>query len=383
MKKVIVLSIVLSIFIFKSFLINVDIKKNKPNTYILNSNIQENKAKNYIEGYQPSQIRTAYGINQINAKGENQKIAVIVPYGSPTIKKDLLIFNNQFSLEPTKLKIFYPKGKPEEQNFGWALETSLDVEWVHALAPKASIFLIVTKSDSINDLLNAIDYTTNIGTNIVSMSWTISEFKDEVSYESHFKNKNAIFIAATGDNGSEINWPAVSPNVLAVGGTTFSLKSRGELTTKETGWVESGGGISKYMYEPKYQIDYGINTNGYRAIPDVSFYADSLKGVAVYCSPEFNNQSGWITLAGTSLGVPAWSAFLALVNEGNGAPIINIHTKLYKLAKNNQQYSIDFRDIVTGNTKLNNSKKGYDYVTGLGSPVENNLYKSLIMKPQN
>lgn len=335
--------------------------------------------KNYINGYNPFQIKHAYGLDQIDAKGRNQKIAIIVPYGSLTIEKDFEIFNKQFNLEPAKLQVFYPQGQPEKKDFGWVRETSLDVEWVHALAPKASILLVVAKSDSISDLLAAVDYSTGLGTNIVSMSWGINEFKEEVFYESHFANKSIIFIASTGDNGGEINWPAVSPNVLAVGGTTFLLDTEGNLTTSETGWVKSSGGISKYMVEPKYQKDYGINSNGYRAIPDVSFYAYSLKGVAVYRTPEFNVESGWFTSAGTSLGAPAWAAFLALVNESN-TPITNIHDRLYKLTKNEEQYSINFRDITSGKNNLYNTKKGYDYVTGLGSPLENNLYQYLIAR---
>ncbi|GIM29857.1 serine protease [Clostridium polyendosporum] len=346
--------------------------------FLINLNIHKDKSINNLNAYKPYQIMHAYGIDQLNVKGRNQKIAVIVPYGSSTIEKDLEIFNSQFNLEPANLKIFYPQGEAKTQNYSWALETSLDVEWIHALAPKASIFLIVAKSDSTSDLLSAIKYTTDMDVNIVSMSWAINEFNEETSYESYFKNKNITFIASAGDNSSGINWPAVSPNVLAVGGTTFSLDSKGNLISPETGWSESSGGISKYMPEPKYQIDYGINTNGYRAIPDVSFYADELKGVAVYCSPVYNNQTGWTTLAGTSLGAPSWAAFIALVNEENNTPITNIHDKLYKLAKNKEQYSINFRDITSGNTNLNNTNKGYDYVTGLGSPLENNLYKTLI-----
>ncbi|MDF2505174.1 S53 family peptidase [Clostridium sp.] len=365
--------LLISIFIFFLMILNVKNYTNKRKPSQINQ-------VNHINGYQPSQISHAYGIDKLHAKGNNQKIAIIEPYGSLTIEKDLEIFNNQFNLPSTKLQIFYPQGKPKAQIFGWALETSLDVEWVHALAPKASILLIISKSDSTNDLLNSIDFATNSGANIVSMSWTIPEFKEEVSYESHFQNKNIIFIASTGDNGSKINWPAVSPNVLAVGGTTFSLDSKGNLDKPETAWIESGGGVSKYMVEPKYQIDYGINSNLHRSIPDVSFYADSLKGVSVYCKQENNNDSGWTTLAGTSLGVPAWSAFLALVNENSSISINNIHDKLYKLAKNTEHYSIDFRDIKNGNTDLYQAKNGYDYVTGLGSPLENNLYNSLLIE---
>lgn len=345
----------------------------------------QNKSKEYIKGYQPSQIKQAYGFSHLNTTGKDQKIAIVIPYGSPTITEDLEIFKKQFDLiDPVELYIFYPSGKPEKQIYGWAQETSLDVEWVHALAPEASIFLIIAKTDSINDLLAAIDYTTSINADIVSISWTINEFKEKVQYESRFDKQNTIFIAPTGDGGAGTNWPAVSPNVLAVGGTTFSLDSEGNLITTETAWSESGGGISEFFTQPKYQKDYGINSNGYRAIPDVSFFSDSLKGVAIYCSPQYEDINGWTILAGTSLGVPAWAAYLALINENNESTVsTNIHEKLYKLAQDKGQYSAVFYDITEGENNKYKANKGYDYVTGLGSPRGEILYEYLANIPKN
>lgn len=89
-------------------------------------------------GYIPSQIKTAYGLNQVSATGSGQTIAIVVAYGSPTITNDPAVFSQQFSLPPANLTIAYPGGKPKT-NANWALETSLDVEWAHALAPDAKI----------------------------------------------------------------------------------------------------------------------------------------------------------------------------------------------------------------------------------------------------
>lgn len=336
--------------------------------------------KDITAAYTPEQIKHAYGIDLLNGKGDNQKIAIIVPYGSSTIEKDMEIFNRQFNLDKTDMEIFYPEGKPDKEDISWALETSLDVEWVHALAPKASILLVVAKSDSIEDLIKAIDYSVKIQADIVSMSWTIDEFEDEISYESHFENRNVTFVAASGDNPNKVNWPAVSSNVLAVGGTTFSLDLSGNLITSETSWSESSGGISKYITEPKYQVDYGLNTNGYRAVPDVSFYADTSKGVWIYCSSVYNsnNQSGWTTSAGTSLGAPAWSAFISLINEYKKSSVNNIHDSLYRIAKSDDN-SINFRNSIN-NKNLNSNIEKYNFATGLGSPLENNIYKTLTLK---
>jgi subtilase family serine protease len=358
--------------------------------YKFKTNITDSSPNFYVKGYTPNQIKHAYGIDKINLKGTNQKIAIIVPYGSPSITKDLDIFNKQFKLESCDLKIYYPQEKVNTINFNWAQETSLDVEWVHALAPKAYISLIVSKSDSKDDLINAVDYAVNNGFSIISMSWGFNEFKDELEYESHFSNKNIIFIASAGDRGAQVNWPAVSPNVLSIGGTTLSLDNKGNLEKNESAWNFSGGGNSIYINQPDYQKKYGIKFNkNTRVVPDVSFYGDFSHGVDVYCSTKYNpSASGWITLAGTSLGPPAWSAFIALVNEKNRYPINNIHDKLYNIAKDEKKYKQTFRDITYGNNITNNTNDDnknyatieYDSITGLGSPIENILLNKLVKK---
>lgn len=384
MKKKAIISIVICLLLLNSLGSRLTNEQNnlqlnaQPNTHI-NNNL---KATTYYEkGYQPSQIKHAYGIDKLPMNGEGQKIAIIVAYGSPTIINDVKIFNNQFNLDPTHLEIGYPQGKPNTINTDWSLETSLDVEWVHALAPKASILLVVAKSLSLDNLLNAIDYASISGVQIVSISWGINEFENESLYDNHFKNNNIIYVAAAGDNGPEVNWPAVSPNVLSVGGTTLPLDSKGNLIGKETAWFNSGGGISKYEVEPASQLDYGISTNNYRAVPDVSFDANPATGVTVYCSTCPDNV-GWFTLGGTSFAAPAWASFLAIVNDGNTNKLTNVHDKLYKSAKGNK-YPMDYRDIINGSIgsdSLNSAHEGYDYVTGLGSPLENTLYKSLVNK---
>ncbi|MGK0469490.1 S53 family peptidase, partial [Clostridium sp.] len=307
--------------------------------------------------------------------GKDQKIAIIVAYGSPTIKEDFKVFNEKYNLKSTKLHILYPDGKPTTTSPNWANETSLDVEWVHALAPEANIMLVVAKSDSIDDLMNAVDYASKVDAHVISMSWGCYEFQEMSTYESHFEQPNTVYIAATGDSGTGVQWPAVSPNILAVGGTTLVLNPNGFLTKQETAWYASGGGISSYQSEPEYQKEYGINSNNYRTVPDVSFCADPSNGVSIYSSA-----TGWASVCGTSFGSPAWSAFIAIVNQNRNTPLSNIHNKLYQLAEG-ENYSSNFRDIVSGSNGadiLNYAHDGYDYVTGLGSPLEDNLYDSLI-----
>jgi subtilase family serine protease len=319
--------------------------------------------------YQPSQLEHAYGIDKLTQTGQNQKIAIIDAYGSSTIQKDLNSFDSKYNLSSANLQIYYPQGTPKTSDEGWAEETSLDVEWAHALAPKATIDLIVAKSTSTTDLLSAVDYASNLGVQVVSMSWGNSEFSGETALDSHFQHSGTVYIAASGDNGAGAQWPASSPSVLAVGGTTLPLDSQGNLKTSETGWSDSGGGISRYEAEPSYQKTLNISSNNHRAIPDVSFVADPNTGVEV----DYN--SSWYTVGGTSLATPCWAAFIALADQNSSTPLSNVQNQLYSLAKT--QYATNFRDITSGNNGGYSAKTGYDLVTGIGTPLENNLLSNL------
>ena len=150
----------------------------------------------------------------------------------------------------------------------------------------------------------------------------------------------ALSLCRSGDTGAGVSWPASSPNVIAVGGTTFTRYPNGTLGS-ETAWGSSGGGVSAYELQPSYQANFGL-TYHRRAVPDVSYCAS---GFPVFC------QSSWTTVGGTSAGAPQWAAIYAL---GHSASDINMYRDA-KLA-----YSSFFRDIGT---------KGYDLVTGLGSPL--------------
>jgi len=341
--------------------------------------IQKDKAKNItdnnIPGYNPYQIKKAYGINNLPYTGAKQTIAIIEAFGSPTIENDLKVFEKEFKLPPARLEIVYPQGPPSEINPLWAGETSLDVEWAHALAPKAKIMLVVAKSDSAEDLIEAVDYAVYKGAQVVSMSWGGEEFPEETSLEDHFKHRGTVFIAASGDSGSTILWPALSPNVISVGGTTLPLDSRGNLTGPETAWTWSGGGISVYEPLPDYQDKYGISADG-RGVPDVSFNADPETGVAVYLSTPIQGSVGWFEVGGTSFGAPAWAAIIALADQKLSRPLTDGHDALYQLGSG-VNYSKNYRDITSGGNDSYSAGPGYDFVTGLGSPKVNKLINKL------
>lgn len=329
-------------------------------------------------GYSPEQIRNAYGFSQLSYTGIGQTIAIVDAFGSPTMANDLLVFSRQFRLPPANLTIAYPDGETQTDP-GWATETSLDVEWVHALAPDAKILLVVAKSDLLSDFVTAIDYATSHGAQVVSNSWGVDEFSSEASYESHFQHSGIVYVAASGDNGAGVEWPAASPNVLAVGGTSLTIDANNNYLS-ESAWSGSGGGFSSYMAMPSYQSNWAAIVGPHRRVPDVAFDANPLTGVQVYDSTEANGQAGWFEAGGTSFAAPAWAAMIALADQGRTSPLTSFEaiSDLYSLAVTTGRtgYKVNYHDIRRGSNGYP-AKAGYDLVTGIGCPKCNKLIPNL------
>jgi subtilase family serine protease len=290
-------------------------------------------------------------------------------YNSNTIASDLTTFSSKFSLPAcTTANGCFQKVQMSSRtssNSGWALEESLDVEWAHAIAPQAKIMLVEARSASGNDLLSAVTYAANQpGVVAVSMSWGGPEFAGESAYDQDFTSNHGVqFFASAGDSGSGADWPAVSQNVIGVGGT--SLKPPYTNSATETAWADSGGGISAFEPIPSYQLNYGLSTGGYRATPDVSYDADPASGFAVYDSTWYDGQVGWFQVGGTSAGAPQWAAIQA---DGGTVSANQLYTDAAS-----PSYGTYFRDITSGtNGKCGadcTATTGYDLITGLGSPL--------------
>lgn len=322
-------------------------------------------------GYSPSQIAAAYGFNKISSLGDGrgQTIAIVVAYGSPNIQSDLNGFSSAYGITNTTVSLYYPQGKPSTVNVGWAQETTLDVEWAHAMAPGARIAVVVAKDATLGSLLSAVSYASStVRAGVVSMSWGGSEFSTEKNYDSYFSKSGVSYVASTGDTGAVIDWPAVSTNVVAVGGTSLIYDSASGKVTSETAWSGSGGGVSKYVQIPSYQV--GFNVNSGRGNPDVSYDADPYTGVQVYFTDPTTKLGGWYVFGGTSAGAPQWSALLARRASLGNAGTTPFNVKAYSSAKS--AYSAYFRDIVSGSTGFA-AVNGYDLATGLGSPLADKI----------
>jgi subtilase family serine protease len=257
------------------------------------------------------------------------------------------------------------------------------VEWAHAIAPRANILLVEASSATFASLMAAVDYAA-AHAHVVSMSWGASDFAGETGYDYHFNRSGVVFTAASGDSGTGVLYPAASPYVVAVGGTTLHLSGTGALTAAETAWSGSGGGVSPHEAEPGYQTAFGISSGSKRGSPDVSYDANPGTGFAVYDSTPYAGLSGWMVFGGTSAGAPQWAALVALADQarvaaGRGYLSSNGLSAApeYGAATGASSYAANYRDVTSGSngggSSVTLAHAGYDFVTGLGSPLANKL----------
>ena len=351
--------------------------------------------------YTPSQVTTAYGVNLISfngvtGNGAGQTIAIVDAYNDPNIVTDAANFSTQFNLPqfnvaggPTFQVLNQTGGTslPTTDGQGWDLEESLDVEWAHTIAPQANIILYESNTNNDPDMDQAVaTAAANPAVSVVSMSWGEDEFQGEQSEDPFVltptgRTGGVTFLAATGDWDSPAIYPAFSPDVVAVGGTSLQIQQDGTYIS-ESVWNNNngygtGGGISQYESLPAYQDGLnGINGSSTtsRNVPDVSMDADPDTGVYVLDT----YSGGWYQVGGTSLSTPLTAALVTIANQGralNGEPSLNGLTQtlptLYNLS------SSDFHDITVGGNGTYNAAPGYDLVSGLGTPVANLLVPDL------
>ena len=318
-------------------------------------------------GYGPSTIRAAYNIASTGGSGAH---AVVIAYHYPNARRDFNMFSTQYSLpleastDQTKatnehFQVVYQGTAVPPQNTGWNQEAALDIEWSHAMAPGAKIYLVEANSSSFNDLNAAIKKAAALpGVRSVSMSFGANEFSGETSFDSDFAQPNVVFFASTGDSGGQRSWPALSPKVVAVGGT--SLTGSGP-SWVETVWSGSGGGNSAFYPRPTYQNAVQTVVGTKRGSPDISAVADPYTGVAVY-APTSATASAWMVFGGTSVACPVVAGMYNNSGQNSASSEAEL-TRIYaKLGTSS------FRDIVSGKSGTNSAKVGYDLASGVGSP---------------
>lgn len=339
-------------------------------------------------GIFPAKMKVAYGINLISNAGAGQTIAIVDAFDDPTAEADLATFSTQFHLPACTtangcFKLLYQTGaKPPADATGWSNEVAIDTQWAHAIAPAAKIMLVESNSNSDADLFAAVDVAVAHGASIVSMSFAGGEASNETTMDSHFEASHVTFVASSGDAGHGVLYPAASPFVVAVGGTSLTINKTTGAYGSEKAWSGSGGGQSTFETEPGYQM--GVQTSGKRGVPDVSYDADPNTGVPAYNSHSCGNCfTGWGQWGGTSIGAPQWAALFAIANSqrkaAGKAKLTQPNVILYPVAEG------DYHDVTSGTNgscgTLCTAKTGYDFVTGIGSPKANLVIPALVAAP--
>jgi subtilase family serine protease len=380
----------------------------------------------------PDQIRVAYNLQPLldqHIDGSGRTIVIVDAYGSPALATNLHDWDTLWGIPDPVLDIRTPFGidpTSVENAFGWGVETSLDVEWAHAIAPAAKIVLVVAKSNNDADINAALEYAVvnNLG-DVISMSFGEGEIcmapADRANMHATFESahaKNITLFASSGDQGSaqpacdgsdsfflSTSIPATDPNVTAVGGTNLIADGRSGAYQSETTWNETalfgpaatGGGHSVLFNRPSYQAPV-VKDEHAREVPDVAYNGGINGGVlvltacpAVVCGV---NGNFFFRVGGTSAGSPQWAGLIALADQIAGVRVGDVNKTLYKLGKGNNA-STYFHDITTGDNGLIDvgpgtgtpiagfaAGPGYDMSTGWGTPIANALVPA-IAKPGN
>jgi hypothetical protein len=272
--------------------------------------------------FSPDQIKHAYRFDHVSftssvklpsgltltytapGDGSGQTIAIVDAYVDPFIRNDVDTFDKSFRVSQYDSRSFYqaygpstswltvdnPENAPATTDKHWTAETALDVEWAHAIAPGAKIVLVEAKSALGDDLLAAAGFAIGQpGVKVVSMSWGGSAPGYQAIWDTVFLNASHLGItcvASAGDSPS-VSYPADSPYVLSIGGTSLKLNSDNTYAS-ETAWLLSG------------------------LSADASYDADPKTGYYVFDT----NEGGWVVVGGTSAGAPQWAALIAIADEG-------------------------------------------------------------------
>lgn len=386
-----------------------------------------------IACYQPGQLRTAYHLPALYARGitgTGVTIAIVDPFGSPTIKSDLATFDRQFGYPaPPEFTIITPAGaiakfsQNDATRVSWAGETTLDVEYAHALAPGASLLLVETPvsenegTSGFPSIVRAEEYVISHGlASVISQSFgateeTFASARQLMPLRAAYldaERHHVTVLAASGDAGATdftasesayytrrvTSWPASDPLVTAVGGTRL-VQARGSYTS--VAWNDtynsafyafwggldpspyaSGGGRSEFFARPAYQNAVKAVTLGQRGVPDIAMSAACNGAVSVYGS-YVPAQAGWSLTCGTSEATPEFAAIVALADQVAGHPLGLINPALYALLA---RHAPGLVDVTSGSNTVSfyqgtsgtpytvqgfAARKGYDLVTGVGT----------------
>ncbi len=331
-------------------------------------------------GLGPTQIQSAYKLAGLSASGRT--VAIVDAYDDPRAEADLAGYRKAYGLTAcTTANGCFRKvnqagaGSPlPKGDYGWAEEISLDLDAVSAACPSCHILLVEANSPTDADLMVAVDTAVRLGAVAVSNSYGGAEDATELTADAHLLHPGVAITASSGDGGYGVSWPAASPYVTAVGGTTLKAATNARGWT-ETAWSGAGSGCSKYEPKPSWQHDTGCAR---RTVADVAAVADPASGLGVYDT--YNScgggplcdlllslgaaqgLDGWAQVGGTSLSSPLIASVYALAGNAvtsGSAPYADPGALFDVTAGSNGS---------CGGTYLCTGTAGYDGPTGLGTP---------------
>jgi subtilase family serine protease len=320
----------------------------------------------------------------LNPSGGGRAIAIVDAFDNPNAYADLQTFSTQFGLSaitPSSFQVvFAPHGSgapgscataavtrpPTAKGTGWDLEEALDIEWAHAMAPSATLYLVEAQSNSFSDLFCAITVANKLvnaaGGGEVSMSWGSYEFPAETTLDSLFTTPNVVYFASTGDFPG-VSYPSASPNVVSVGGTSLSFDPISGNFIGENTWQDTGGGTSSFEPRPSYQDGKEHVVGLHRGTPDIASNANPETGVWVFDSLA-SGRATWYAFGGTSVSSPTWAGIVNTAGRFS-ASSQNELSLLYSAPAS------DFTGIKVGNCGPYMSvfaSGNWDFCSGLGSP---------------
>lgn len=364
-----------------------------------------------IACYSPVQYEQAYDVHKAwNAgyTGRGKTIVIVDAFGSPTIAQDLAHFDADFGLPaPPSLKVISPVGAippfdGSDVRVNWAFETTLDVEYAHAIAPEANIVIATTpvaETEGVTglpEIVAAENYVLDHGIgDVITQSFgatenTFPSRKALTDLRSAFlkaRTKHVTVLASSGDNGVTSqtldgsglypfpvnSWPSADPLVTSIGGTQLHLDAAGNRTAPDQVWNDGygagGGGTSLFFARPAFQDPVRALAGDKRATPDISMSA-AVDGAALVYLSFIKGGAGYYLTGGTSEASPLFSGVVAIAAQLNGGRLGDINPALYQLGESGLRTGIV--DVTKGNISFGGvtgpaARKGYDLASGWGT----------------